>query len=194
MRTLSTFHGLRVRSSLLFPERHTMFVTKTVRDKVTCDTCSQLHLHGGMTNVCKHAEDHTWKLCVNTEICTHIHVIYLNTYTRTYTPCVLIRKHVHTHMYYLCTYTWIHTHTHSKPLSIYVNIYTHICKLRATLCKLARPRIKFPSTPRPPPIAYCCHPSRLKSPANTQSPSNSGNSYSLRFLKRKGSWGKQTHM
>jgi len=57
-RTLSTFHGLRVRGSLLFPEPQ-MFVIKPDRDKVTCDTCSQLHLHGVMTNVFKHAENHT---------------------------------------------------------------------------------------------------------------------------------------
>jgi len=30
-----------------------MFVSNPVRDKVTCDTYSQLHLHGVMTNVCK---------------------------------------------------------------------------------------------------------------------------------------------
>ena len=170
-RTLNTFHGLRVRTSLLFPERQ-MFVTKPVRDKVTCDTCSQSHLHGVMTNVCKHAENHTWKLCVNSEICTHTHVIYVNTYTHTYAPCVRIRKHVHTHIYYLCTYTWTHTHTHGKPLSIYVNIYTHTCRLCAPMCKSARPRVKFPSTPRPPPIAYCCRPSPWKNPANTQLESN----------------------
>jgi len=35
-RTLSTFQGLRVRTSLLFLERQ-MFVTKLVRDKVICD-------------------------------------------------------------------------------------------------------------------------------------------------------------
>jgi len=149
-----------------------MFVTKSVRDKVTCDTCSQFHLHGVMTNVFKHAENHTWKLCVNTEICTHTHVIYVNTYTHTYTPCVRIRKHVHTHIYYLCTYTWTHTHTHGKPLSIYVNVYTHTYKLRAPMCKSARLRLNFPSTPRPPHIAYA---RTLKSPANTQLPSNVGN-------------------
>ena len=90
------------------------------------------------------------------------HVTYVNTHTHTYTPCVRTRKHVHTHMYYLCTYTWTNTHTEGKPLSIYVNICTHTCKLRACMCKSARPHVKFPSTTRPPPIAYCRHPSPLK--------------------------------
>jgi len=56
--TTSTFHKLGVCRSLQFREQQ-MFVTYPVRDKVTCDTCLQLHLYGMMTNVCKHADNHT---------------------------------------------------------------------------------------------------------------------------------------
>jgi len=83
---------------------------------------------------------------------------YVNTDTHTCNIC----KYVYTHMHYLCTHTRTHTHTHGKPLSLYVNIYIHTCKFRAHMCKSVRPHVKLPSTPRPPPIAYCCHPSPWK--------------------------------
>jgi len=49
-RNTNTFHGLRVRTPLLFRESTSVRDTP-VRDKFTCDTCSQLHFHGVMTEV-----------------------------------------------------------------------------------------------------------------------------------------------
>jgi len=64
MRRSQHVHWLRVRE-LYSIGLQQMFISNPIRDKVTCDTYSQLHLRGVMTNVCKHAKNHTWELCVN---------------------------------------------------------------------------------------------------------------------------------
>ena len=158
-----------------------MFVSIPVRDKVTCDTYSQLHFHGVMTNVCKHTKNHTWELCVNTYTCTHTNVIHVNC-IHTHTPpvCVYVnitciirvhtREHSLTHME-TPVHIWKHIHTHMQSPCAYVYISVPTCKSFIHTMTTSHSRL-LPSDPI------------KKNPDNTQLPSNVDHPYSLCLMKR----------
>jgi len=124
MRRSQHVHWLRFRE-LYSIGLQQMFVSNPVRDRVTCDTYSQLHLHGVMTNICKQTKKSRMRT-----LCEYAHAyIHVNICTHT---CQL---GVHTSLNLVYMYVNIYTHTCSFCVYICRYIHTKTCKFSVHICK-----------------------------------------------------------